>query len=490
MIKKWLSLSSVILFVCNFLLVHPSVDAATLGMVADNAYKGVTVFDAESNEIRGTVLIPRERPYPGITGDCVISPDQKLGFLSDFQFRVWVIDLESDPPVLASGINPISIGNNAEDLVMTPDGKYLIACDGGLDQPVVLIDVASRQQVSQYNIGGTCNAVDVTSNGSILAASADLQEIHRLEIDETGLAPELVHSGYLLEYGANNVYSTPDGQYGIAVRVSGEVISFSTADMLPIDASFVIGDASMSGEISTDGTKIYVRSINLGNLTGYVTVFDLDPLTGLLGDEPSLVFPVAGAPPNVSADRIFIYFGIDQLALSPDNSVVYVPERDQITLYDAVTGAPLEEIGSDYSYIRGATGIDIQGLAPAEENSIDVLVDVKPGAEINSVSLRGKGRLPVAVLGSQLLSVSELDVASLVIGDPLLAESVGAVKTSYEDVNFDGYEDLVILFDLGEMVSSGAIDQSSGFLLLSGSTLNGVAIIGADSVRIVGKPPK
>lgn len=490
MSRCWFSLATLMSLFCGFTLTSGTTQAGSIGMVADNAYKGVTIFDAETNEILGSVPIPRESPFPGITGDCVISPDQKLGFLSDFQFRVWVIDLEATSPALASGINPIPIGNNAEDLVMTPDGKYLLACDGGNSQPVVLIDVATREQISQYDLGGNCNAVDVCPDGSILVASSQLQEIHRLEIDESGITPELVHSGYLLEYGANNVYCTPDGQYGVAVRATGEVITFSIADMLPIDIGLVVGDAGMSGEISRDGTKVFVRSINVGNLTGNVTVFDIDPSTGLLSQDPSLVFPVAGAPPNVSSSNIFVYFGIEQLALSPDNSRVYIPERNHISIYDASTGSLIEDIGNEYLYIHTATGIHIQGDISVEPEVIDILVDVKPGADVNSVSLRGKGRLPIAILGTEFFDISLVDESSIQLGDPLHSASVSFLKSSVEDVNADGFNDLVLKFDLGEMVASGAMDSSSSLLLLTGSTLDGIPILGGDAVRIVGKPPK
>ncbi|MBD3676725.1 MAG: hypothetical protein HUJ26_24715 [Planctomycetaceae bacterium] len=478
------------LIISGLLFVAETSHAASIGLVADNAYKGVTVFDADSNEILGSVPIPRESPYPGITGDCVVAPDQQYGYVSDFQFRVWVIDLQANPPQMASGINPIPIGNNAEDLVMSPDGKFLIACDGGYDQPVVLVDVSSREQISQYDLGGSCNAVDICPDGSILAASAELGQIHRLEIDESGFVPTLVHSGYILNYGANNVYCSPDGQFGVAVRVSGEVITFSTADMLPIDAAYVVGEAGMSGQISRDGTKVFVRSVNLGNLTGYVTVYDLDLTTGLLSNEPSLIFPVGGAPPNVSSGNIYVYFGIDQLALNTDESLVYIPERDRISIYDASTGNSVDEIGNDYLYIHTATGISIQGQAPAQVDIIDVLVDVKPGSDTNSVNLRGKGRLSLSIFGSELFGVSQVDSTSIRVGDPFLSAGVGIVKMSLEDVNGDGIEDLLMMVDLGEMVESHALDSASTMILVTGITTDDIPILGGDVVRIVGKPPK
>src|SRR5262245_59083291 len=86
-----------------------------LGMVADRSTKSVTVFDADTYAVRGAVSLPTTSP---VVGDCLISPDQTLGFVTDDAFHLWVIDLAGPVPALAAGINPISIGIHGNDLAL------------------------------------------------------------------------------------------------------------------------------------------------------------------------------------------------------------------------------------------------------------------------------------------------------------------------------------------------------------------------------------
>jgi hypothetical protein len=65
--------------------------ARTLGMVADDTTASVTVFDADSHAVLGTVFIA-----PGIAqaeGDVLITSDLKWGFVTNFGFEVFAIDL-------------------------------------------------------------------------------------------------------------------------------------------------------------------------------------------------------------------------------------------------------------------------------------------------------------------------------------------------------------------------------------------------------------
>ena len=87
--------------------------AQTLGMVADNFTDRVIIFNADTDTVLGSVPVG-----PGSVGDCSITPDQTRGFVTDFQDRIWVIDLTT--LALAPGTNPIPISNNGEDTSVTP----------------------------------------------------------------------------------------------------------------------------------------------------------------------------------------------------------------------------------------------------------------------------------------------------------------------------------------------------------------------------------
>ena len=73
-----------------------SLRGQTIGMVADDSLRSVNVFDADTNTLLGSVSLPTGRAV----GDCAVTADQTLGFVTDFDFNVWVIDLTTSPPSL------------------------------------------------------------------------------------------------------------------------------------------------------------------------------------------------------------------------------------------------------------------------------------------------------------------------------------------------------------------------------------------------------
>lgn len=121
--------------------------------------------------------------------------------------------------------------------------------------------------------------------------------------------------------------------------------------------------------------------------------------------------------------------------------------------------------------------------------SVPVNVDVKPGSYPNSICLNDQGLLPVAILGSADVDVHDINPAT-VQANGLSIAVTGSVKKphlmwSLEDVNLDGYMDMVVHFD----VQGLGLDESYVALHITGSLWNGESFDGSDSVRIVVPPP-
>ena len=57
--------------------------AQTMGMVADEVTDKVIVFNADTDTVLGSVAFG-----PGASLDCSITPDQALGFVTDFASRI------------------------------------------------------------------------------------------------------------------------------------------------------------------------------------------------------------------------------------------------------------------------------------------------------------------------------------------------------------------------------------------------------------------
>ena len=111
------------------------------------------------------------------------------------------------------------------------------------------------------------------------------------------------------------------------------------------------------------------------------------------------------------------------------------------------------------------------------ETTLNVNIDIKPGSFPNSINLKSKGNVPVAILSSPTFDATTVDRGTVVFaGAPAL--SIGG---SPEDVNGDGLLDLVLHF------STQSLNLKSGDTeaCLTGKTLSGQEFEGCDSVKIV-----
>jgi hypothetical protein len=114
-----------------------------------------------------------------------------------------------------------------------------------------------------------------------------------------------------------------------------------------------------------------------------------------------------------------------------------------------------------------------------------ILIDIKPGSYPNSINAGEQGTVPVAILGSEDFDVTTIDAATITFGDAAI-DTRGSVKApklafSFEDVNSDGFMDLVAHFS----VEALGLDGLETELSLTAKLSNGADIIGSDSVNIV-----
>ncbi len=127
----------------------------------------------------------------------------------------------------------------------------------------------------------------------------------------------------------------------------------------------------------------------------------------------------------------------------------------------------------------GNSAIDIQ-IVTVEALPVDI--DTKPGSDPNSINIRSRGTIPVAILSTTDFDApNQVDKDSITFGRNGNEASLAFCKGA-EDVNNDGFLDLVCHFNT----------RDTGFLLgdtegtLRGETVEGISIEGRDSVRIIG----
>lgn len=107
---------------------------------------------------------------------------------------------------------------------------------------------------------------------------------------------------------------------------------------------------------------------------------------------------------------------------------------------------------------------------------LEAVIDIKPGSDVNSINLKSKGVVPVAILTTDDFDALAVDSESIMFAGAY------PVRWQIEDVDGDGDDDILLHFKTADMtdLSPGSIEA-----ILTGSTLEGVPFSGLDSVNIV-----
>lgn len=118
-----------------------------------------------------------------------------------------------------------------------------------------------------------------------------------------------------------------------------------------------------------------------------------------------------------------------------------------------------------------------------QDLTIKVKIDIKPGSDPNCFNNNKAGIIPVAILGSADFNVQNIDPATVALNG-LAVKAVGKsnkLLAHYEDVNADGFQDLVVqIEDSGRVFAAGDTAAT-----LTGNLYDGRAFEGTDAVCIV-----
>ncbi|MCJ7692418.1 MAG: hypothetical protein MUO22_03250 [Sedimentisphaerales bacterium] len=132
-------------------------------------------------------------------------------------------------------------------------------------------------------------------------------------------------------------------------------------------------------------------------------------------------------------------------------------------------------------------------IAP-EADPIPVDIDIRPSCCPKPLSMRSKGILPVAILGTNGFDVNDIEPTSVVLN------GVSAVRHCYRDaatsaepcvcpdsVGPDGFIDLVLNFPTEDILGTLGVELNDGDefeLDLTGQLIDGTPIVGSDCVLI------
>jgi hypothetical protein len=160
--------------------------------------------------------------------------------------------------------------------------------------------------------------------------------------------------------------------------------------------------------------------------------------------------------------------------------------------YDtAVTLTPAPDTGSHFVGWSGDADCDDGSVSMTADRSctatfsptgvIPVEIDIKPGSYPNSINLKSKGVIPVAILTTEDFDATTVDADTVRFG-PAEAQKVHK-QAHVDDVDDDGDLDLVLHFKTQDTNIEVGDDEAC----LVGYRYDGVEIRGCDSIRLV--PP-
>jgi hypothetical protein len=114
---------------------------------------------------------------------------------------------------------------------------------------------------------------------------------------------------------------------------------------------------------------------------------------------------------------------------------------------------------------------------------LPVIIDIKPGGVPNSIDPNNRGNIPVAILSTPTFNAPSLiNRTSLTFGHT--GQEPSLLRSNIEDVNRDGRPDILCHFDTQKAAFQTGDTQG----VLRGLRVDGISIVGTDTVRIV--PPR
>jgi YVTN family beta-propeller protein len=300
--------------------------------VACSTEKSIYIIDAATDTAQGPFLRPLGTGNSLL--DVVVVPDGSMAIVSNFDGnKVYFVDLTVSPPVL---LDSVITAFSAEDVALSPDGRWVLVTDGSSVARVASIDVLNRELVQTQPVQGA-QAVAVAADGeTVIVTDADHDQVHLLRLNpEDGT---LTYAGQRLRTGdvPINVAISPDGTTALVANFWEESVTVlridGPGDVVRIGEVSHLPGGQQSIAFSPDGGRAYVLSIDP----------DPDQLSVLHVNGPGEITD-SGIRIDLHTRAVAGFYGIDCLAVSPDGQKAYVGNPsdwgnpiDEVTIVDLI----------------------------------------------------------------------------------------------------------------------------------------------------------
>lgn len=113
---------------------------------------------------------------------------------------------------------------------------------------------------------------------------------------------------------------------------------------------------------------------------------------------------------------------------------------------------------------------------------LPIIIDIKPGADPNTIKLGSNGNVSVAIFSSPTFDATQVDPLTVTLASaPVRLKGQGQPAASIEDINDDGLDDLVVQVSTEALVLTATDTEA----ILEGETFNNSHIQGSDFVRVI-----
>jgi DNA-binding beta-propeller fold protein YncE len=332
--KKVVFLVVIMMLGCTF----QAMASEPLGVFVNWNTNSIQYIDPLTQTLSPSLLKGDLGSYGGGLFDIPITPDGRTAIISNFgDSKIIFVDIsggfESQPTILGW----VDVDLFAEDLDITPDGKYVLCTDGGFTSRCAVVDIADMVMVNLKNLGNNqAVAVAISPDGkTVLFADYWNMAIHSYALDSDG-SLTFNQTCYLDVNRPVNIAISPDGKTVIAVcgvRYDCPVFAMDSTGGLNFKGRVDLPtNTGQSCVFSKDGTKAYYSSFTqLGGPR--IHVLDITG-PGEVSFETSIV---------MSIPREGLWFGVDTIAIDPSGNYLYVSNPSgsggvvEITVIDLTT---------------------------------------------------------------------------------------------------------------------------------------------------------
>ena len=385
----------------------------------------------------------------------------------------------------------------------TPNGQFLYAASAG-SHNVSAFGIASNGALSPvagspFAAGGTPDGIKVSPDGKFLAVA--LQGVNHVAIFSIGLTGALTGvPGSPFSMGGSG------GATGVDINCASNLLFAAEASSGPTIVSVQSIDSNgalspIAGSPFTfGGVDSNVIVLSPDDLHAFVSNQFSNTITALDVASGGSLTQVAGSPFANPGGLI-----VSGMATNQAGTFLYAANPNGVVTGFSIAGngALTPVPGSPFPTGAGPGGLLSLAVFPSKSCVISVAVDIKPGSCPNPLNTNDRGVIPVAIVGTASLDVTQIDPASVELA------GVPALRSSFEDVTTpftpftgktncntdcatagpDGILDMVFHFDAQEVIAAlGPVTDGECIVVkLTGSLLpafGGTAIKGEDVVII------